>query len=73
MNAIKRVKAAFYLQMAEELRTKYQLKVKVNFDSIDVLKGKFVGSAEFRLANPIRFQTGTISGTRWPFRVRLRC
>lgn len=39
LNAIQRVKAAFYLQIADELRKKYQLKVKVNVDSIDILKG----------------------------------
>lgn len=39
LNAIKRVKAAFYLQIAQALRSKFELKTRANIDSVDVLKG----------------------------------
>lgn len=57
LNAIKRVKAAFHLQMADELRRRYQLKVKVNVDSFDVLKGETLGNISMSFS--IAFIGGT--------------
>lgn len=39
LSAIKRLKAAFYLHIAKGLRTNFNLKTKMNADSVDVIKG----------------------------------
>lgn len=40
LNAVRRVKAAFYLQITQALRKKFELKTRVNIDSLDVIKGR---------------------------------
>lgn len=42
LNALKRLKAAFYLQIAQGLRKKCRLRTKANVDSVDVIKGKAI-------------------------------
>lgn len=44
LEALQRVKAAFYLHIARGLRKKFHLRTKVNVDSVDVIKGE----SEFR-------------------------
>lgn len=41
LNAIERVKAAFYLQISYGLRKKFHLRTRANVDSVDVIKGIF--------------------------------
>lgn len=38
--AIRRVKAAFYIQIARALRTNFNMKAKGNADCVDIIKGK---------------------------------
>lgn len=50
IGALERVKAAFYLQIAQGLRKKFHLRSKVNVDSVDVIKDGFM--YRFRIAIP---------------------
>lgn len=43
LSAIRRVKAAFHLQIAKALRKNFNLKAKGNADSVDVIKGESHG------------------------------